>query len=168
MPHSHTCPGCAGRLQALRVHGVELDRCQRCRGTWLDGGELQQVTGLLTLEPFAGPGTRICARCHTAMQPMLLEGLTPVEQCPRCAGLFLDEGELAEVGLSPPSAPEAGDAFCCMACGRSLPLAESRPGAEGLVCPACAPTAGAGPGVPGVSAAQLTQWLGDVLRKSSV
>ena len=37
------CPECACRLQPERVEGVEIDRCVRCSGIWLDAGEYARV-----------------------------------------------------------------------------------------------------------------------------
>ena len=37
------CPKCAGELVAVPYRGVELDKCSRCQGVWLDFGELDQV-----------------------------------------------------------------------------------------------------------------------------
>ncbi len=38
------CPKCGAALLAVRYRGVELDKCSRCEGVWLDCGELDQVT----------------------------------------------------------------------------------------------------------------------------
>ena len=37
------CPKCGAALVALHYRGVEVDKCARCRGVWLDCGELDQV-----------------------------------------------------------------------------------------------------------------------------
>ena|SRR5216117_3440215 len=37
------CPKCAGELVPVPYRGVELDKCSRCQGVWLDFGELDQV-----------------------------------------------------------------------------------------------------------------------------
>lgn len=37
------CPKCGAPLVVLRYRGVEVDKCSRCRGVWLDCGELDQV-----------------------------------------------------------------------------------------------------------------------------
>ena len=46
------CPRCAVKLEkveSIEVESLFYDRCGRCRGVWLDGGEL----GALTAEPEA-------------------------------------------------------------------------------------------------------------------
>src|SRR5437773_150751 len=39
------CPKCAGELVPVPYRGVELDKCSRCQGVWLDVGELEEVGG---------------------------------------------------------------------------------------------------------------------------
>jgi uncharacterized protein len=45
------CPKCDAELIPVPYRGIELDKCSRCQGVWLDFGELDQVvtedTGLL-------------------------------------------------------------------------------------------------------------------------
>ncbi|HWT52073.1 MAG TPA: zf-TFIIB domain-containing protein [Caulobacter sp.] len=41
------CPNCDGSMQTVQRAGVEFDMCPRCRGVWLDRGELEK---LMTLE----------------------------------------------------------------------------------------------------------------------
>jgi len=38
------CPKCDGTLMELTHEGVQIDRCNKCKGVWLDAGELQQLT----------------------------------------------------------------------------------------------------------------------------
>lgn len=37
------CPVCTTPLQAVDRQGVEIDHCPRCRGVWLDRGELEKL-----------------------------------------------------------------------------------------------------------------------------
>ena len=37
------CPKCGAPLLPVRFREVELDKCSRCQGIWLDCGELDQV-----------------------------------------------------------------------------------------------------------------------------
>ena len=37
------CPKCCAELIAVPYRGIELDKCSRCQGVWLDFGELDQV-----------------------------------------------------------------------------------------------------------------------------
>ena len=37
------CPNCDGSMQAVQRAGVEFDMCPKCRGVWLDRGELEKL-----------------------------------------------------------------------------------------------------------------------------
>lgn len=37
------CPNCQIDLQMTERHGIEIDYCPRCRGVWLDRGELDKI-----------------------------------------------------------------------------------------------------------------------------
>jgi Zn-finger nucleic acid-binding protein len=37
------CPGCQVDLQVAERHFVEIDYCPKCRGVWLDRGELDKI-----------------------------------------------------------------------------------------------------------------------------
>lgn len=37
------CPKCGAVLVVVPYRGIELDKCSRCRGVWLDVGELEQL-----------------------------------------------------------------------------------------------------------------------------
>jgi Zn-finger nucleic acid-binding protein len=37
------CPACATQLARVLRAGVEIDHCPRCRGVWLDRGELEKL-----------------------------------------------------------------------------------------------------------------------------
>lgn len=37
------CPKCGAPLLPVQYRGIELDKCSRCQGMWLDCGELDQV-----------------------------------------------------------------------------------------------------------------------------
>lgn len=39
------CPKCDGNLVELTYDGVQIDRCNKCNGIWLDAGELERLTG---------------------------------------------------------------------------------------------------------------------------
>jgi ribosomal protein L37AE/L43A len=38
------CPKCDGRLAEMKVEDVVIDRCEKCKGVWLDAGELERLT----------------------------------------------------------------------------------------------------------------------------
>ena len=37
------CPKCGAELLPVPYRGIELDKCSRCQGVWLDFGELDQI-----------------------------------------------------------------------------------------------------------------------------
>lgn len=38
------CPKCDGTLVEFRFEDVQIDRCNKCNGVWLDAGELEMLT----------------------------------------------------------------------------------------------------------------------------
>jgi len=38
------CPRCDGTLKEVMIENVAIDSCDKCAGTWLDAGELEQLT----------------------------------------------------------------------------------------------------------------------------
>ncbi|HKB81362.1 MAG TPA: zf-TFIIB domain-containing protein [Thermoanaerobaculia bacterium] len=41
--HYMKCPKCGMDLVTIDLHGVKIDRCVSCHGTFFDDGELEQV-----------------------------------------------------------------------------------------------------------------------------
>jgi uncharacterized protein len=54
------CPLCESPMECRDKHGVEIDWCSRCRGVWLDRGELDSIVERAGrfLEIPRDPGTR--------------------------------------------------------------------------------------------------------------
>lgn len=52
MTHHHAlnCPVCTSAMQETTKHGVSIDVCTRCRGVWLDRGELEKLLGDMRAE----------------------------------------------------------------------------------------------------------------------
>lgn len=50
------CPNCDGSMQAVQRATVEFDMCPRCRGVWLDRGELEKLMSLERAETQAAYG----------------------------------------------------------------------------------------------------------------
>lgn len=48
------CPRCNELLHVAHREGIEIDHCPRCRGVWLDRGELEKLVGLTMQQ--AAPG----------------------------------------------------------------------------------------------------------------
>lgn len=43
---SMMCPNCSSALIEMDRYGVEIDQCPRCKGVWLDRGELEKVANM--------------------------------------------------------------------------------------------------------------------------
>lgn len=43
MPVEMMCPSCHSTLEIAERQGIEIDYCPRCRGVWLDRGELDKI-----------------------------------------------------------------------------------------------------------------------------
>lgn len=39
------CPKCDGTLAEFTFENVQIDRCNKCNGVWLDPGELERLIG---------------------------------------------------------------------------------------------------------------------------
>ena len=45
--HHQRCPKCGGHLKPRKLHGIEIDTCEDCRGSWFDYGEVRAILGHL-------------------------------------------------------------------------------------------------------------------------
>ncbi|MGA2222309.1 MAG: zf-TFIIB domain-containing protein [Verrucomicrobiia bacterium] len=115
------CPKCDVGLFIVNFKSIEVDYCERCRGVWLDAGELEQliqVTGAHPSDPMrrfhnhlvakSRTGKHLCPRCDRPMQELVIEesvGRTlTLDRCPRGHGLWFDADELQELlALCPPA-----------------------------------------------------------------
>jgi len=99
------CPVCKIPLhQILSAEGAVVDFCDRCKGTWLDGGEVvyfavnptEVMRKLKEKLLHEETSDRICPRCNVPMvrggflQPDLV-----IDHCLRCEGAWFDDHELA-------------------------------------------------------------------------
>jgi Zn-finger nucleic acid-binding protein len=92
-------------MQTATFEGIELDRCDICRGIFFDRGELDQmiqrkVPGADALAYAALSETMdelaaICPRCEREMAPRIGAAQIKMDVCDKCDSVFLDQGELA-------------------------------------------------------------------------
>ncbi len=108
------CPACFNELRPLQVGSLTVDACHGgCGGIWFDAFELQradeeqEVVGEPLLNIERDPNVAVdfsrkreCPRCagiklhrHFFSAKRRVE----VDQCPNCAGYWLDAGELAQI-----------------------------------------------------------------------
>ena len=108
------CPKCDVPLFILRFKDIEVDFCDRCRGLWLDAGELEALlnrTGASAGDPLlhfqqqqgVPPKGRphLCPRCDEPLREIQVEHpgvhrLT-LDKCPRGHGLWFDADELTQL-----------------------------------------------------------------------
>jgi Zn-finger nucleic acid-binding protein len=114
------CPKCDIGLFILRLESVEVDYCDRCRGVWLDAGELEQLADI-SLPDFqrqvgtVSPGRKhLCPRCDARMEEITSPGNLTLDKCPRGHGLWFDTDELQQL-LATCNVPHLNDIF-----GKSL------------------------------------------------
>ncbi len=105
------CPACGSTLVMRRVGSVDVDVCDgSCGGVWFDNFELRKVNaeGGEAIRAVARDlslhvdrdSQRHCPRCPG--QLMLRRYFsrmkrTEIDECPACAGIWLDAGEFAEI-----------------------------------------------------------------------
>jgi Zn-finger nucleic acid-binding protein len=103
------CPVCRDVLITFELEGVEIDRCLRCGGTWLDAGEFEMLAtpsregsarGAMSdaLYKTRGErhGERSCVRCRKKLEIVRVNGVE-LDRCPRGHGLWFDKSELETV-----------------------------------------------------------------------
>jgi Zn-finger nucleic acid-binding protein len=90
-------------MVVFELDGVEIDRCLRCSGTWLDAGEIDQLARLegapdrlsaaVATADVGKKGERRCVRCSAKMRVVTIEKIE-IDRCPRGHGLWFDRNEL--------------------------------------------------------------------------
>ena len=109
------CPACGNLLSPITVGGVTVNACQGgCGGIWFDRFELNKVDepsqsageSLLHIErnPAIQPDRNkrpllMCPKCGVIMMRHFfsVKKQVLVDECPECAGTWLDAGELATI-----------------------------------------------------------------------
>ncbi|MCB9594696.1 MAG: zf-TFIIB domain-containing protein [Sandaracinaceae bacterium] len=122
---TRACPVCAEPMSAIPLvdpaaeGAVEIDRCDRCGGTFFEFFDGEPIRLAYQTEETAPPtagaaGSRppVCPDCGTAMTlRRYLDVGPPVARCDACMALFLSPADLADLAatrLAP--APPAGPA----------------------------------------------------------
>lgn len=92
-------------LLILRFQEVEVDYCDRCRGLWLDAGEIEELLGpqrddmlvrALNQPAEARPTRYLCPRCDQPLHEIPVLDVK-LDRCPTGHGLWFDDGELRRV-----------------------------------------------------------------------
>lgn len=108
------CPACENELQEMTAGNIKVDVCKDgCGGIWFDAFELQKVDSSqesageclldvprnesLTVDHDA---RRKCPKCDDVVMMRHFAGVArqvELDECPGCAGFWLDAGELAKI-----------------------------------------------------------------------
>ncbi len=96
-------------MVTFELEGVEIDRCVSCKGTWLDAGELEEISLRAGADPAelhraldeagkGAPSTRRCPRCGRKLREFPLRSASGdqvlLDKCPKGHGLWFDQGEI--------------------------------------------------------------------------
>jgi Zn-finger nucleic acid-binding protein len=100
-------------MKKMLLDGVLIDKCETCKGVWLDANELEMLkyddgkdkeglvlelkSELMAEKRRLMTTVGLCPKCQE--QPLVAFRRSGVEldQCPSCFGLFFDHGELQKV-----------------------------------------------------------------------
>ena len=113
------CPKCNVPLETIVYEDVEIDKCNQCKGSWLDDGEILKIaqTKKETFDPkliretlgqgFTGVPKEeqqtvvSCPKCQSAMKPVNYDYSSGIilDRCPQGHGLWLDGSELEKVQI---------------------------------------------------------------------
>ena len=96
------CPRCHVDLKVEQHKGIEIDRCPRCEGLWLDHPELDQLEdtafdkdnlkGMMEYNP--RPSDINCPKCGARMTTFNYRAYNlPIDTCNDEHGYWLDKGE---------------------------------------------------------------------------
>ena len=109
-----SCPACQGELKKQPLYGTEIECCTDCKGTWLEGNDLDAIIDFVRrgfakdwekrFEAPPGPrkAGRYCPKCpHSVLLPFMYARDSGIEldRCPRCGGIWFDYGELERVAI---------------------------------------------------------------------
>jgi len=104
------CPVCKNEpMVVLELKGVEIDYCLKCKGIWLDKGELElllegfessrDVLTSFDLDKKSKEKKRKCPICLKKMEKVLCgrDKKVLIDRCPKGDGLWFDGGELETI-----------------------------------------------------------------------
>jgi len=108
------CPACGNVLQEMKIEDITLDVCKGgCGGIWFDQFELRKMDepheslGESLLHVDHDPNVtvdhserRSCPKCHNMIMMRHFFSFKrdiEVDECPNCAGFWLDHGELGKL-----------------------------------------------------------------------
>ncbi len=96
------CPRCSARLELETYKGIEVDKCPKCEGMWLDHSELDELEDAVMDEDqikgtmmFRSQGSDLlCPNCQSHMQWFRYRHYDlEMDFCEAEHGFWLDKGE---------------------------------------------------------------------------
>lgn len=100
------CPRCTTELKIEKHKGIEIDRCPKCDGLWLDHPELDQLEDTAfakdelkgMMEYNLRPSDIKCPVCSNQMTTFNYRAYNlPIDTCEEEHGYWLDKGEDTKV-----------------------------------------------------------------------
>ena len=101
------CPVCNQPLIILELNQVEVDYCTKCRGIWLDEGELElllldsgekiKLLSSFLIDKNSKERSVKCPICFKKMHKIIFGSRVTVDKCPRKHGLWFNKSELEAV-----------------------------------------------------------------------
>lgn len=103
------CPKCNKvAMETDTAGGVVIERCPNCQGLYLDEGEMESLLSSEAGRPIdSSEFTEIsdhkdmelafCRKCNVEMEPIWGPANMRIDRCPKCRGVFLDQGELTAI-----------------------------------------------------------------------
>lgn len=118
------CPTCSSLLSEVTIDNIQLDVCtEGCGGIWFDRFELQkmdepheytdenliELLSTTNISKSTESQRRNCPKCSDMVMMQHFYSVkrqVEVDHCPKCAGYWLDEGELFKIRNEYPTAAE--------------------------------------------------------------
>lgn len=96
------CPRDSSELQAFRIMESDIYSCGTCQGAWIPFNVIREVTRSVALTKVyptklnSTPSGIPCPRDGEDLREHTAQGVR-IDQCPKCNGIWLDEGELQQL-----------------------------------------------------------------------
>lgn len=99
------CPRCQTEMEISTHSDVEIDRCPKCGGVFLDKGEMESISeravaSVVDMHPsFEQVEAESPAICRCGQEMMEITGADEVrfDWCMSCESTFFDAGELRQI-----------------------------------------------------------------------
>jgi len=112
----YVCPACSAKLNLYAIFRIEFEGCPKCKGVFLDKGELRKLKDKATKGSWktlrwmddeveaidkanAMPSNRSCPKCKEVklVSASFGDSKILVDWCPQCKGAWLDRDELQAI-----------------------------------------------------------------------